>query len=229
MRSITCIILMLFFMPASGVQSAELKATEKMMENIQWLGHDSFKIKAGEKIIYIDPWKLENPEKADIILITHEHSDHFSPDDVKLIQSAGTTIISTAKVISRCSGNTIVLLPGNKIEIGNITIEGVPAYNVNKKFHPRENNNLGFIITFEGVRIYHAGDTDLIPEMKDFNVDIAFLPVSGIYVMTAEEAIEAVKLMKPKIAVPMHYGRGIGSEDDAKRFNEGKIIWLAPK
>lgn len=200
---------------------AENTGVEKMNENIHWYKHDSFMVKAGGKVIYFDPWEIDNPEKADIILVTHEHFDHFSIEDIKKMQKEGTVIVSTQKVTSQCTGKTKAMLPGEKTEIDGITIEAVPSYNVNKKFHPKENKNLGFIVTVDGVRIYHAGDTDVIPEMKDFKVDIALLPVSGTYVMTAEEAVEAAKIIKPKIAIPMHYGKKIGTMDDPKTFEKG--------
>jgi L-ascorbate metabolism protein UlaG (beta-lactamase superfamily) len=113
-----------------------------------------------------------------------------------------------------------VVQPGDKLTVSGIPIEAVPSYNTNKNFHPKEKGWLGFIVTVEGVRIYHAGDTDRIPEMASFQVDIALLPVSGTYVMTAEEAVEAARLMKPRVAIPMHYGAIVGSADDAKRFSE---------
>lgn len=109
--------------------------------------------------------------------------------------------------------------------VSGIPIEAVPSYNTNKSFHPKENGWLGFIVTLEGVRIYHAGDTDRIPEMESFQVDIALLPVSGTYVMTAEEAVEAARVMKPKVAIPMHYGAIVGSADDAKRPCGGPVRW----
>ena len=140
-----------------------------MLDNIKWMGHDSFRISDGKKVIYIDPWNIKNPDKADIILITHDHYDHFSADDIKLLQNDKTTVVSTAKVINQCSGNKKVLLPEQKIDINGVNIEGVPSYNINKKFHPKDNKNLGFIITIDNIRIYHAGDTDFIPEMKELS------------------------------------------------------------
>jgi L-ascorbate metabolism protein UlaG (beta-lactamase superfamily) len=194
---------------------------------ITWLGHDSFKIKNG-KTVYIDPYEIKGGEEADILLISHDHDDHCSPQDVKKIISAKTTIITTAeskRKLSKTKAKEIrVAKPGQKILIDDVSIETIPAYNINKfrspghPFHPKENEMLGFIITMNAVRIYHAGDTDFIPEMKLLNVDVAFLPVSGTYVMTAEEAAESTKHIKLKVAIPMHYGSIVGDEGDAERF-----------
>lgn len=192
--------------------------TSKMLENLNWLGHASFKI-TGEKIIYIDPYQLkEESEKADIILITHSHFDHCSPLDVEKIQKSNTVIVATPDCKSSLSGNIKTVKQGDKITIGGINIETVPAYNINKRYHSKSNNWVGYIVTVNGKRIYHAGDTDKIPVMADIKADIALLPVGGTYTMTAEEAADAANLIKPKLAVPMHFGSVVGSKSDAERF-----------
>ena len=191
-----------------------------MVKNIHWLGHDTFKI-VGEKVIYTDPFKIKKKDEADIILITHEHYDHCSPDDVKLVQGPDTVIVTTADCAKKLKGKVKIVKPGDKITVGGIEIEAVPSYNTNKQFHPKTNGWVGYIFTVKGQRIYIAGDTDYIPEMKNFKVDIALLPVSGTYVMTAEEAVKAALDIKPKIAIPMHYGSIVGTKDDAKRFADG--------
>lgn len=191
-----------------------------MIENIHWLGHDSFRLE-GEVTIYIDPWKLpSNLPKADIILITHEHYDHCSPEDVAKIQKADTVIVTIPAAAKKLKGEVKTVKPGDKITVKGIEIEMVPAYNIDKPFHPREAGHVGFIVTLGGKRIYHAGDTDFIPEMKGLKTDIALLPVSGIYVMTADEAAKAADAIKPEIAIPMHYGEIAGSEKDAERFKD---------
>jgi len=196
---------------------------------ISWLGHDGFRFK-NEKTIYVDPYEIKAGEEADILLITHEHSDHCSPEDVEKIASAKTTIVTNAaakRELSRSKAKEIrVVKPGEKILLGNVPIETIPSYNVNKfrspgkEFHRKQEEMLGFIITLNGVRIYHAGDADSIPEMSKLNPDIACIPVSGTYVMTAEEAAEAVSRIKPKIAIPMHYGSIVGDTSDAERFKK---------
>ncbi len=189
-----------------------------MIENIKWLGHAGFKIK-GEKVVYIDPFKINETEQADIIIITHEHFDHLSPEDIKKIQTEKTVIVVTPDCAPKVSGNVKTISPGKTLSIDGIKIEAVPAYNSNKNFHLKENNWIGVIITINGKRIYHAGDTDNISEMSSLkNIDVAMLPVSGIYVMTAEEAADAANRIMPKIAVPMHYGSIVGTKEDAEKF-----------
>ena len=192
---------------------------------IEWLGHDSFRINT-DNIIYVDPYQIETDIPADVILITHDHYDHCSPDDVKKIQKEGTVIVAQEDAAKKLSGDVRIMGPGDSISLKGMTIDAVPAYNIDKDFHPKANSGIGFIIDIDGIRIYHAGDTDYIPEMKHFNVDIALLPVSGTYVMTAEEAVKAALDIEPALAIPMHYGAIVGTEEDAlsfKRGLEGKV------
>ncbi|MGV1100962.1 MBL fold metallo-hydrolase [Thiovibrio sp. JS02] len=195
---------------------------EKILRNLRWLGHDAFFLAAGGKNIYLDPFQLpDGLPKADIICISHEHYDHCSPADVQKIQQPSTVIVTEPRAAAKLSGRIEALRPGETRTVAGVTIEAVPAYNTNKKFHPEGNRWLGFIITVDGVRLYHAGDTDLIPEMAEVRADIALLPVSGTYVMTAEEAVRAAVTIQPQIAVPMHYAAVVGSVDDAERFAAG--------
>jgi len=196
---------------------------------ISWLGHDGFKIKK-EKVIYIDPYQLRgSPEKADLAFITHEHYDHLSPEDLKKVVGPETVVVTISSCQAKVQGlkpkRVEVFRPGDKREVEGVEVEAVPAYNVNKfrspgmVFHPKADGKVGFILTVAGKRIYHAGDTDNIPEMeKAKGVDLALVPVSGTYVMTAEEAVEACRTIQPKVAIPMHYGAIVGSAEDARRF-----------
>ncbi|MFQ5824008.1 MAG: MBL fold metallo-hydrolase [bacterium] len=188
-----------------------------MQNQISWLGHDSFKIK-GEKTIYIDPWKLKDGESADIILITHDHYDHFSKEDIEKIHTDETVVVTNKTVAKGLKGLVRTVEAGNKLSVQSVEIEVVPAYNLNKQFHPKSAGGLGFVIEMTGEKIYHAGDTDLIPEMESIQCDIALLPVSGTYVMTAEEAAEAAKKINPKLCIPMHYGEIVGTVKDAHQF-----------
>jgi L-ascorbate metabolism protein UlaG (beta-lactamase superfamily) len=163
----------------------------ELLEGITWLGHDSFRIKGPEGVLYIDPWKVRGGEQADLILITHEHYDHFSAEDVAKLRKPDTTIVTTA---------------------------AVPAYNPKKKFHPKAAGGVGFVVTIGERSIYHAGDTDAIPEMDAIKADVALLPVGGTYTMTASEAAQVANKIKPKLAVPMHWGDIIGSRADAELF-----------
>lgn len=191
----------------------------KILESITWLGHDGFMIRDDTRTIVIDPYQISGGEPADIILITHDHYDHCSPEDIAKIQDDSTIIVTEPASAKKLSGDIRVMQPGDSLELNGVTIEAVPAYNINKKFHPKKNNWLGFVITVGGCRIYHAGDTDLIDEMADLkNIDIALLPVSGTYVMTAEEAVAAAMLIKPQVAIPMHYDSLVGTRDDAEQF-----------
>ena len=220
----TALALMLVFSWQTPA-TAGMKGRINMTDNIHWLGHDTFKI-TGEKTIFTDPYNISKTDVADIILITHEHFDHCSPEDVKKLQGPETVIITTADCAKKLSGNLRTVKPGDTLTIGNIVVEAVPAYNTNKKFHPKGNGWVGFIVTVNGKRIYLAGDTDLIPEMKHIKADIALLPVSGTYVMTADEAVQAALDINPKVAIPMHYGSIVGNAEDANKFAEklkGKI------
>ena len=193
-----------------------------MLSRMKWLGHDTFLIDYENKVIYIDPYQLKgNPPKADYIFITHSHYDHFSKEDIDKIIKDDTVIIGPADVISEVkTGKTVLAEIGKENKLDGFSFKSIPAYNTNKEFHPKANKWVGYIIDIGGVKIYHAGDTDRIPEMKGLGVDIALLPVSGTYVMTAEEAVEAAKDIKPDIAIPMHYGAIVGSSADAEKFAE---------
>lgn len=197
-----------------------------MIENIHWLGHDTFRIE-NDKTIYIDPYELKGkPPEADLILITHDHHDHCSPDDVARVAKDDTVIVTIAAAARRLKGDVRVVKPGESLTVHGIPIETVPAYNVNKfrspgvPFHPQESGHVGFILTVGGLRIYHAGDTDVVPEMDDIEADIALLPVGGTYTMTADEAAQAANRIKPKVTIPMHWGAIVGSERDAQRFRD---------
>ena len=185
---------------------------------IKWLGHSSFKIRFKDKIIYIDPYSGEYNEIADLILITHSHSDHFSLDIIKKITNDDTIVVGTSDVISEIAGK--VLKNGEKIDLGFIVVEAVPAYNINKKFHPRGFGN-GYILTINKIKIYHCGDTDLIPEMNLISADLVLIPVGGTYTMDSHEAIKAIKIISPKLAIPMHWGNIVGHIEDAEHFKEG--------
>ena len=201
---------------------------EEVLKRIHWLGHSAFKITGDDgQVIYLDPFKLNQGDKADLILVSHGHYDHLSPEDIAKIKGANTEIVGPPDSVDGHEGETTAVKPGDKITAQGIEIEVVPAYNTNKSFHPRQKNWVGYVLTVAGRKIYFAGDTDRIPEMQTIKTDFALLPVSGTYVMTAEEASAAALDLKPEVAIPMHYGSGVvGTVDDANRFKEllyGKV------
>lgn len=193
-----------------------------LLRKIHWLGHDSYRID-GPPAIYIDPWKLPpGSPAADLILVSHDHFDHCSPEDVESIRGEATVVVAQSSAAAKLRAPVRVLQVGKSIEVAGVRIEGVPAYNVDKKFHPKADGHLGFIVHLGGERLYFAGDTDLIPEMDGLVCDVALLPVSGTYTMTAEEAVRAAGVIRPRVAVPMHYGAGVaGTADDAETFRRG--------
>jgi L-ascorbate metabolism protein UlaG (beta-lactamase superfamily) len=203
---------------------------------IDWLEHACFKITGKAIVIYTDPYKVKNNyNNADIILITHDHYDHLDIGSIKKLVNDKTTIVAPKdceKLLSIFKSPKVFVSPNEIKIVKDITIKTVPSYNINKfnekgiAFHPKQKGNVGYIFIVDNVRIYIAGDTDDIPEMENFKADIALLPVSGIYVMLPKEAAEAALKIHPKIAIPMHYGSGIGTEKEAnefKRLLENKI------
>jgi len=210
---------------------------------ITWLGHDGFKLKK-DKVVYVDPYRLRSEaEAADLVFVTHEHSDHLSLDDLEKVVTDQTTVVTTGACEKAARGlkpkAVRVVAPGDRLEVGGVQVEVVPAYNVSKlrspcnHFHPKADGKVGFILGIGGVRVYHAGDTDEIPEMAQAKgVDIALLPVSGTYVMTGQEAAKAYNTVQPKVAIPMHYGAIVGSAADAEEFRrlvKGRVEILQPE
>jgi len=189
-----------------------------MLENLYWLGHASFRI-VGPPTVYVDPWKLAaGAPKADLVLITHDHHDHFSPDDVAKIATPETSFVAPASVANKLTGDVHIVRPGDVLTVQGVAIRAVPAYNLTKQFHPKSAGHVGYVVEIGGRTIYVAGDTDHIPEMATLRVDIALLPVGGRYTMTADEAAEAANAMRPRWAVPTHYGSVVGGPSDAERF-----------
>jgi len=190
-----------------------------MPVEIQWLGHASFRIAGAEAVIYIDPWKLDNsPHDGDIVIVSHSHYDHFSPDDIEKVSKSDTAIIAPGDVVAKLHVANAAT-PGDRMTIKDVTAEAVAAYNIDKAFHPRTNNWLGVVLTIDSKRVYYAGDTDFIPEMGDLqDVDVALLPVGGTYTLDAEQAATACKAIGCKMAVPYHWGDIVGSSSDAEKF-----------
>ncbi len=190
-----------------------------LLQQLHWYGHDAFRLDR-PLVIYIDPWRLPpGAPPADLILVTHDHHDHCSPEDIAAIRRPATRLVANASAAAKLSPPVSVVRPGDSLSVGEVRIEVVPAYNLDKAFHPKEAGHVGYVLELLGERLYFAGDTDVIPEMSDIRCDIALLPVSGVYVMTAEEAVEAARRIRPRVAVPMHYGAGVaGGPEDAEAF-----------
>ena len=198
---------------------------------IHWLGHDGFKIEDGSESIVIDPFKLAHDVRADYLLLTHEHFDHCNADDLKKIVNADTTVVAIASCsseLAKVSPKEVkTVKPGDRLRLGGFEVLAIPAYNTNKfsepgkPFHPKGEGKVGYVLTTEsGVKIYHTGDSDVIPEMDDLAPDVALIPVSGTYVMTADEAVQAVSKIRPNVAIPMHFGTIVGSDTDAEKFKK---------
>lgn len=184
-------------------------ALPTILEHLRYLEHASFRLD-GPPTIYFDPTNLKGEViPADIILISHEHNDHYAPAILKQISTAETIIIANAMVAAKLEranipGEIRVLKPGEETTIGEVEIETVPAYNIGKSYHPKEAGGLGFIVTWGGERLYFAGDTSRIPEMQEIDCDVALLPIDGTYTMNIQEAAEAAADIDPKVVVPMH-------------------------
>lgn len=199
---------------------------------LKWLGHAGFLIE-NSRVIYIDPYNIRDGlEKADLILLTHSHYDHCSVADIKKIIKEGTKILMPADCQSKITRFDVpikmeIVEPGKELDLGGVKISALEAYNTDKHFHPKDESWVGYLVKMNNVLIYHAGDTDVIPEMQKLTGHkqegkkfVALLPVGGRFTMTAEEAAEAAKIIKPDLAIPMHWGSIVGSEDDAKEFKE---------
>ncbi len=197
--------------------------------DISWLGHAGFLIR-NSKIIYVDPYNIkEGLPKADIILITHSHYDHCSVADLNKIVQDGTIIVCTPDSQSKIARFEVpirmeIMEANNEIDFGSVKVSTLPAYNIDKTFHKKGEGLVGYLIKLNDVIIYHAGDTDNIPEMErltGYNKNfVALLPVGGRYTMTAEEAVLAAKKIKPTISIPMHWGSIVGTKEDALEFKE---------
>ncbi len=208
-----------------------------MLENIEVLCHSSIKIKK-EKIIYFDPFKItENYKDADIIFITHDHFDHYSEEDIEKVKKEDTIIVVPESLYEKVLQEglkkeyIITVIPNKNYQLKGIKFETIPAYNSNKKFHPKENNWVGYILEINDIRYYIAGDTDITEDNKKVKCDVAFVPIGGTYTMDFKEAAELVNEIKPRIAIPIHYGEIVGTKEDAKNFVkllnskiEGKIL-----
>ena len=195
-----------------------------MLENIEVLCHSSIRINK-EKVIYIDPFKIDkNYNDADIIFITHDHYDHYSEEDIDKVKKEDTIIVAPEELLTKLlrkgfRQDYIITVDSDEEDmVEGMKFETIPAYNTNKQFHPKENGWVGYIVEIRGIRYYIAGDTDITEENKKVKCDVAFVPAGGTYTMDFKEAAELINEIKPKIAVPIHYGSVVGTKQDATDF-----------
>jgi len=197
-----------------------------MLKKIDVFTQNAILIQTEDKNLYFDPYSLEDfsPNDADVIFITHSHFDHFSPDDIRKVMKDETKFVCTTDLTEKIQAmgitedRIITVEPFFESEVDGISFKTIPAYNIGKQFHLREYNWVSYIVTVEDNVIYVAGDTDITPEAKEVKCDIAFVPIGGTYTMTAVEAAELIKIIKPNKAVPTHYGSIVGSEEDREIF-----------
>ncbi|ABP51198.1 MAG: MBL fold metallo-hydrolase [Pyrobaculum arsenaticum] len=197
---------------------------------ISWLGHDSFRIARGGVVVYVDPYQLQVGEpKADVVLVTHEHFDHCDPPSIQRVLKPSTVVVAPGvarQCVSKAARNIVEISPGETREVGPLRVVAYPAYNLNKfrdpargvVFHPRADGRVAYLIEWGRVRIFHAGDSDFVPEFREVRADVVLVPVSGVYVMTPQEAAEFVNAVVPKVAIPMHYGSIVASRREAEEF-----------
>lgn len=205
------------------------------MDFINWFGHSSFSFvdkDSGNRVYYIDPFELPEQielEPADIVFITHAHSDHFSPSDLEMIMHDETVVVATPEIllqIDRQDKFKQGVTPNNSYEVNGFKFKTISAYNLPPKdAHPKEKNWVGYILEINGKKIYHSGDTDFVPEMKSLsaeNLDIAMLPIGGNYTMDFKEAAEAANFIGAKTTIPMHYKKllGIKAQETEEAFKK---------
>ena len=190
-----------------------------MSVTITWINHASFRISGAGCVLYIDPWKIPSqPADADIVLISHDHFDHFNTDDIAKVSSQRTVLVAPRDIVRKL-GYGQAVKPGDELRINNTSIEAIGAYNLTKDFHPKTKGGIGVVIGLGGKRIYYAGDTDITPEMAFLtSIDLALLPVGGTYTLDSAEAVRACDDISPVAAIPYHWGDIVGSVEDAEAF-----------
>jgi L-ascorbate metabolism protein UlaG (beta-lactamase superfamily) len=195
-----------------------------VLEDFTWFRQSAMRYSSGGLTVYIDPWgTTEDDPPADLILVTHAHSDHLQPDEIERLTASETRLVAPRDVAKELSGDVTAVGPGESHEIAGVRFETVPAYNVAEErldMHPKSNDWVGYVLELGGRRYYHAGDTDALPELESLETDVAMVPIGGTYTMDHREAAGLVKAMRPQVAVPMHYGFVVGSPSDGERFKK---------
>jgi L-ascorbate metabolism protein UlaG (beta-lactamase superfamily) len=197
-----------------------------MYDNITVFTHSAIRI-AGEKVLYFDPFQMtEEPCDADILFVTHDHYDHWSPEDAARVIASQTVLVVPIHLLEGAkeafpSHEVVGLESGDKVEVCGLAVEAVPAYNLGKDFHKREYGGLGYLVMMDGVGYYVSGDTDDTPEIEAISCDVALVPIGGTYTMTPSEAARAINMMRPRAVIPTHYGSIVGKKGDFDEFAPG--------
>ena len=196
-----------------------------MVDHIEVFKQNSIRIRSGLGNIYVDPFRMdESPRDAAFVFITHDHYDHFSPEDIERVICERTILVVPEKMAGKAGelagsvAEIVTVNPGEQREIGGLAVETVPMYNILKPFHPRSAGWVGYVLTVDGKRIYIAGDIDAIPEARDLKCDIAMVPIGGFYTMDTKKAAELINAMQPAVAIPVHYGDVVGKPGDGQEF-----------
>ncbi|MEX2421274.1 MAG: MBL fold metallo-hydrolase [Actinomycetota bacterium] len=192
-----------------------------MLDGVTWFRQSAFRWQGGGPVLYVDPWGVTDDVPADVILITHAHSDHLQPEEIERLRTPSTKLVAPRDVAAGLSGDVTAVAPGESLEIGGLTIATVPAYNIAEErlaMHPKTNGWVGYVVRYGARTYYHAGDTDALPELEVLKTDVAMVPIGGTYTMDVEEAAGLVRAMSPGLAVPMHFGFVVGSPSDGERF-----------
>lgn len=207
-----------------GTAALGAEGASALLGGVTWIKQSGFRILNGEQVVYVDPYQVPgSPGDADLVLITHPHRDHCDAESVRKVSKDSTLVLAEGDSAALLDGipNVEIIALGEDRTVESLRIDTVRAYNLEKSYHPRDNDWLGFVLTLaDGRAMYHAGDTDFIPEMNGIEADAVFLPVGGTYTMGAEEAARAARAMAPSAAVPMHWGAAVGNLADAETFRD---------